>query len=58
MGVISQPIGDICYFLYINTDKDFRRSHMNDCLKWYFDVFSSYLTTIEFRDRILLRMAA
>ena len=50
MGVISQPIGDVCYFLYINTDREFRRRHMKDCLKWYFDVFGSYLTTIEFRD--------
>ena len=58
MGVISQPIGDICYFLYINTDRKFRRRHMNDCLRWYYDVLSCYLTTIEFRDRILMRMAA
>ena len=58
MGVISQPIGDVCYFLYINTDREFRRRHMKDCLKWYFDVFGSYLTTIEFRDGRLLKMTA
>ena len=50
MGLIGQPIGDICYFLYVNTDKEFRRRHLDECLKWYFDVFGSYLTTIDFRD--------
>ena len=50
MGLIGQPIGDICYFLYVNTDREFRRKHLDNCLKWYFDVFGSYLTTIDFRD--------
>ena len=50
MGVISQPIGDLCYFLYINTDMEFRRRYLKDCLKWYFDVLGSYLTAIQFRD--------
>ena len=50
MGVISPPIGDICYFLYVNTDREFRRRHLKDCLQWYFDTFGSYLTAIKFRD--------
>ena len=50
MGLIGQPIGDICYFLYVSTDREFRRKHLDNCLKWYFDVFGSYLTTIDFRD--------
>ena len=50
MGVISPPIGDICYFLYVNTDREFRRRHLIDCLQWYFDAFGSYLTAIKFRD--------
>ena len=50
MGVISPPIGDICYFLYVNTDREFRSRHLKDCLQWYFDAFGSYLTAIKFRD--------
>ncbi len=31
------------YFQFFNVDADFRRAHLNDLLKDYFDVFEKYL---------------
>ncbi len=39
----GHPAADICYFLHINTDRDFRREHLQGLLRDYFDVFSGYL---------------
>ncbi len=39
----THPAFDIIYFLYVNTDREFRRSHSEDLLRQYFEVYSRYL---------------
>ncbi len=42
----GHPSFDLGYFLYIATDRAFRKAHLEQCLGWYFDVFSSYFSGI------------
>jgi hypothetical protein len=41
----SNPCYDLVYFLYINTDLQFRDNHLNDILKMYYNEFSQYFPT-------------
>ena len=41
----SNPCYDLVYFLYINTDLQFRDNHLNDILKLYYNEFSKYFPT-------------
>ena len=38
----SNPCYDLVYFLYINTDLEFRDNHLKDVLKLYYNEFSQY----------------
>jgi hypothetical protein len=40
MSAIAHPVIDLCYFFYVMTDRDFRRMHLDQCLRWYFDTLS------------------
>ena len=40
---LSHPAYDIVYFLYMNTDREFRKKHEEEILKKYFATFSKYL---------------
>ena len=42
MGLFH-PARDLWYFLSLATDADFRRAHLQDLLKDYFQVFNTYL---------------
>lgn len=39
---VGNPCYDLVYFLYLNTDLDFRDQHLKACLKLYYDQFSTY----------------
>jgi len=39
----SHPARDICYFLYVNTDRAFREQHLDEVLREYFESFSHHL---------------
>ena len=39
---VGNPCYDLVYFLYLNTDLDFRDQHLKTCLKLYYDQFSTY----------------
>lgn len=41
MSSIGHPAVDLCYFFYITTDRAFRRMHLIQCLRWYFETLSS-----------------
>lgn len=43
MSCLAHPAIDILYFLYICTDLPFRKAHLTDCLREYFDVLQGYL---------------
>ena len=38
----SHPARDFWYFLYISTDSEWRKSHLETCLETYFKTFSKY----------------
>ena len=38
----SNPCYDLVYFLYLNTDLNFRDAHLNDILKLYYNEYSQY----------------
>ena len=40
---MSHPVYDIMYFLYSNTDREFRKKHEEEILQSYFATFSKYL---------------
>ena len=40
---MSHPVYDIMYFLYMNTDREFRKKHEEEILQAYFATFSKYL---------------
>ena len=40
---MSHPVYDIMYFLYMNTDREFRKNHEEEILQVYFATFSKYL---------------
>ena len=40
---LCHPARDLWYFLSLATDADFRRAHLQQMLKDYFEVFSTYL---------------
>ena len=42
---MSHPVYDIMYFLYMNTDREFRKKHEEEILQSYFATFSKYLRT-------------
>ena len=46
MMALSHPTRDLCYFLYVNTDKAFRDENLEELLKTYFDTYSKYLSPI------------
>jgi len=39
---VGSPHYDLVYFLYLNTDKEFRDKHLQTCLKLYYDRFATY----------------
>ena len=41
----SNPCYDLVYFLYLNTDLDFRDNHLDDILQLYYNEFSQYFPT-------------
>jgi aminoglycoside/choline kinase family phosphotransferase len=57
-GVITHPVWDLMYFLFIHTDREYRRDHMEELIKEYFVTFSKYLpegdefTYIPFRKEV------
>ena len=40
---LAHPVNDIVYFLYMNTDREFRKKHEEEILRAYFATFSKYL---------------
>jgi hypothetical protein len=40
---VAHPAYDIVYFLYMNTDREFRKENLESILREYFEVFQSYL---------------
>ena len=44
---IAFPYMDLAYFLYIHTDYEFRKSHLDDILSSYFNDLSPYLGSFQ-----------
>ena len=40
---MAHPAFDLTYFLYVNTDREFREKNMDRCLRTYYGIFSKYL---------------
>jgi hypothetical protein len=40
----GHPAKDIWYFLYSCTDSNWRKEHLDECLRVYFDEYNPYLT--------------
>ncbi len=40
----AHPARDICYFLYVNTDRAFREKHLDELIKLYHSKYSQCLS--------------
>ena len=44
---IGHPGKDFWYYLYVTTDSSWRKDHLEECFKVYFEVFNVYLKQAE-----------